>query len=78
MSNDSPQHALAKSLEVLIDTTTLDPKGWIEYPEYGFRQYFLWKNPATGASIALLEYEKGGRIRHHIDPDATCRGVTST
>lgn len=50
------------TLEVLIQTAQLDPNGWIEFPEYGFRQYFLWKNPANGASIALLEYEKGGRI----------------
>ncbi|MFL7960753.1 MULTISPECIES: cupin domain-containing protein [unclassified Pseudomonas] len=50
------------TLEVLIQTAQLDPEGWIEFPEYGFRQYFLWKNPANGASIALLEYERGGRI----------------
>ncbi|CAM5510107.1 hypothetical protein SHIRM173S_11218 [Streptomyces hirsutus] len=34
----------------------------IDYPDYGFRQYFLHKNPDTGASIALLEYDKGGTI----------------
>lgn len=54
--------ALAKTLEVLIDTNQLDPDKWIDFPEYGFRQYFLWKNTATGASIALLEYQKGARI----------------
>lgn len=54
--------ALPKSLEVLLDTTTLDPAQWIDFPDYGFRQYFLWKHPETGASIALLEYQKGGRI----------------
>lgn len=51
-----------KSLEVLLHNTDLKDDEWIDFPEYGFRQYFLWKNPDTGASIALLEYEKGGRI----------------
>ncbi len=48
--------------EMLIDTNALDPAQWIEFPDYGFRQYFLWKNEATGASIALLEFKKGGAI----------------
>lgn len=51
-----------KTLEILINTTELDPDHWIDFPEYGFRQYFLWKNAETGASIALLEYQKGGTI----------------
>ncbi|WGD29733.1 cupin domain-containing protein [Ancylobacter sp. WKF20] len=50
------------TLEVLIDTTTLDPDKWIDFPEYGFRQYFLWKHPTTGASIALLDFAAGGGI----------------
>ena len=62
MSTPYPQEALAKTLEVLIHADQLDPSQWIDYPEYGFRQYFLWKNTETGASIALLEYQKGGRI----------------
>ena len=53
---------LPKTLEMLLDTTRLDEDKWINFPEYGFRQYFLWKNEETGASIALLEYEKGGHI----------------
>ena len=53
---------LPPTLEVLLRTTELDPAKWIGFPEYGFRQYFLWKHPQTGASIALLEYQKGGRI----------------
>ncbi|RUR71271.1 cupin domain-containing protein [Variovorax guangxiensis] len=57
-----PDTALMKTLEVLIRTRELDTDKWIDFPEYGFRQYFLWKNVETGASIALLEYEKGGRI----------------
>jgi quercetin dioxygenase-like cupin family protein len=51
-----------KTLEILIRTQELDAAQWINFPDYGFRQYFLWKNTETGASIALLEYEKGGRI----------------
>lgn len=62
MSTPHPQETLARSLEVLIHADQLDPSQWIDYPEYGFRQYFLWKNTETGASIALLEYQKGGRI----------------
>lgn len=62
MNDPHPQQALAQSLEQLIRKEDLDPAKWIDYPEYGFRQYFLWKNQETGASIALLEYQKGGRI----------------
>jgi anti-sigma factor ChrR (cupin superfamily) len=54
--------SLPATLEVLLQTTELDPAAWLDFPEYGFRQYFLWKHPDTGASIALLEYQKGGRI----------------
>ena len=50
------------TLELLIDTLALDPAQWLDFPEYGFKQYFLFKNPATGASIALLDFEQGGRI----------------
>lgn len=62
MNMPHPQQAVAQSLEQLIRKEDLDPAKWIDYPEYGFRQYFLWKNQETGASIALLEYQKGGRI----------------
>lgn len=51
-----------ESAEVLIRSGELDDDAWIDFADYGFRQYFLWKNLETGASIALLEYEKGGRI----------------
>jgi 2,4'-dihydroxyacetophenone dioxygenase len=51
-----------KTLEILIQEADLKPENWLNFPEYGFRQYFLWKNSATGASIALLEYEPGGGI----------------
>jgi quercetin dioxygenase-like cupin family protein len=50
------------TLELLIDPDDLDPDKWLDFPEYGFRQYFLDKNEETGASIALLEYEVGGGI----------------
>ena len=50
------------TLELLIDTAKLDPDNWIEYPDFGFRQYFLWKNEATGASVALVEVEAGGGV----------------
>lgn len=58
----NPNEAMMKTLEVLIHAQERDPAKWIDFPEYGFRQYFLWKNAETGASIALLEYAKGGRI----------------
>jgi len=63
-ANMSPDVAanLAKSLEFLVHRDNLDPSQWIDFPDYGFRQYFLWKNAETGASIAILEYDKGGRI----------------
>lgn len=51
-----------KSLEVLLNTAELKDEDWIDFPEYGFRQYFLWKNLETGATIALLEYQPGGKI----------------
>ena len=54
--------ALAKTLEILIHSDQLDPEKWVNFPEFGLCQYFFWKNPATGASIALLEFDKGGHI----------------
>ena len=51
----TPNIATMKTLELLIQTQDLDPAKWIDFPDYGFRQYFLWKNTETGASIALLE-----------------------
>ncbi|PSM16407.1 cupin domain-containing protein [Nitratireductor sp. StC3] len=60
--NAEQKAALAQSLEVLIDRDALDADKWLDFPDYGLRQYFLWKNPDTGASIAILEFEKGGHI----------------
>ncbi|MEO5598646.1 MAG: cupin domain-containing protein [Novosphingobium sp.] len=50
------------TLELLLSTDNLDPDQWIDFPDHGFRQYFLWKNPLTGASFALLDYAPGGGI----------------
>lgn len=51
-----------ETLEILIHQADLADDKWLDFPQYGFRQYFLWKNEKTGASIALLEYEPGGGI----------------
>lgn len=48
--------------EIVIDTTRLDEDGWLDFPDFGFRQYFLWKNQETGASIAVLDFAEGGRV----------------
>jgi len=48
--------------EILIDTENLNPDEWLDFPDYGFRQYFLWKHPESGASIALLDFKQGGGI----------------
>jgi quercetin dioxygenase-like cupin family protein len=50
------------SLETLIHLDDIDPEKWIDFPDYGFRQYILWRDEETGASIALLDYAEGGRI----------------
>ncbi len=50
------------SLEVLIDTTKLNEDNWLDFPDYGFRQYFLWKHATSGASIALLDFREGGGV----------------
>ena len=53
---------MIKTLETMVNTAELDPTKWIDFPDYGFRQYFLFKNEATGASVAILEYQPGGKI----------------
>jgi hypothetical protein len=62
MSKPEKPPTLQETLELLIHRDQLDPAQWIDYPEYGFRQYFLWKNADTGASIALLEFQQDGCI----------------
>jgi anti-sigma factor ChrR (cupin superfamily) len=53
-------------LAQLVHHMDLIPDQWIDYAGHGFRQYPLWKNRDTGASIALLEFQKGGGfpVRH--------------
>lgn len=48
--------------EVLVRMKDLDPKKWITFPDLALRQYFLWMHPQTGASIAIVEFEKGSGI----------------
>ncbi|MDP2409056.1 MAG: cupin [Pseudolabrys sp.] len=57
-----PDAASMKSLEVLIRSQDLDPNKWLQFPDFGLRQYFFWKHPLNQGSIALLEFDKGGRI----------------
>jgi quercetin dioxygenase-like cupin family protein len=54
--------AFAQTLEKLIHTADVPAGDWIAFPEYGFRQLYLWKNERQGGTIALLEFEPGGRI----------------
>jgi 2,4'-dihydroxyacetophenone dioxygenase len=54
--------ALTDTLEKLIHTPDVDAGDWITFPEYGFRQLYLWKDEQTRGTIALLDFEKGGRI----------------
>lgn len=51
-----------ETLEILIHQADIKDEDWIDFPDYGFKQYFLFKNEDTGASIALLKYDKGGGI----------------
>lgn len=62
MSSDKRVHILTPKGEVLVDLNDIDPKGWVEFPDIGLRQYFYWINPETGSSIAILEFEQGGGI----------------
>lgn len=57
-----PDASSMKSLEVLIRSGDLDPDKWLNFPDYGLRQYFFWRHPDNKGSIALLEFDKGGRI----------------
>ena len=50
------------TLEVLIETAQLDDENWLDFPVYGFKQYFLWMNEETGATVALLDFEEGGGV----------------
>ncbi|NLC35401.1 MAG: cupin domain-containing protein [Alcaligenaceae bacterium] len=48
--------------EVLVSTADLDDSRWINFPDIGLRQYLYWVHPETGATIALLEFQKGAGI----------------
>ena len=48
--------------ETLMNIDRLPADGWIDFPEYGFRQFVLWRNPATSASQAVLIFEAGGGV----------------
>ncbi len=50
------------TLEVLIETAQLNDENWLDFPDYGFKQYFLWKNEETSATVALLDFEEGGGV----------------
>lgn len=48
--------------ELLTHLKDVTEDQWVTFPEYGFRQYFFWKHPTTGASIAVLEFDAGGGV----------------
>ena len=50
------------TLEISIDTNNLDPEKWMTFENIELRQYILWENPATGGSIALLDFPAGSGI----------------
>ena len=56
---NAPDVTSMKSLELLIRSQDLDPTKWLDFPDFGLRQYFFWKHPANGGSIALLEFQEG-------------------
>ncbi|HWK61444.1 MAG TPA: cupin domain-containing protein [Eoetvoesiella sp.] len=62
MTKDHRIHINSPVGEVLVTTKDLDPERWLDFPDIGLRQYLYWVHPETGASIALLEFEKGGGI----------------
>lgn len=53
---------ITQELLVNIDIDKLDPEKWINFPDYKFRQYFLWRNEKTGGSIAVLDFAEGARV----------------
>lgn len=48
--------------EVLVRKDELDPDKWMLFEKTGLRQYMLWVNPETGASIALLDFPEGSGV----------------
>ena len=52
----------AETLEKLIRKEDMTSGEWIDFPDYGFRQLYLWKSEGAGGTIALLDFAQGGRI----------------
>jgi 2,4'-dihydroxyacetophenone dioxygenase len=62
MMDPNKVHIKTPMGEVLVRMSDLDSGKWIIFPDLALRQYFLWMNPQTGASIAIIEFEKGAGI----------------
>lgn len=54
-----PQDAAAALQEILVQTGNL---AWAEKSLAGLAQKMLWRNEETGASIALIRFEKGSGV----------------
>jgi quercetin dioxygenase-like cupin family protein len=54
-----PADAMAAFQEILIQTRDVD---WVEKSLAGLSHKMLWRNEETGASIALVRFEKGAGI----------------
>ena len=59
---NTPDVSSMKSLKLLNRSQDLDLTKWLDFPDFGLRQYFFWKHPDNRGSIALLEFKKGGNI----------------
>lgn len=53
---------LTETLEKLITQADMEKGDWIDFPDYGFRQLYLWQSEDNKGTIALLDFEQGGRI----------------
>ena len=60
--DESKIHIRTPVGEVLVSKRDLDPAKWLHFPATGLRQYVLWVNPETGASIALLDFPEGSGV----------------
>ena len=50
------------SKEVHIDTNNIEADDWQSFEKFELKQFVLWANKLTGASIALLEFPEGSGI----------------
>jgi len=48
--------------EIHIDTTKIDPEEWQSFEKFDLKQFVLFANKKTGASITLLEFPEGSGI----------------